>query len=1085
MAVNKTILNIVEEIRNVFRPLVAVASYQPPFGLVQYLRGIGLDLADSDWSQLEQISSNLLEAYAQVEQILEDGTLDISDMDNVFVLTSNLHQSLSGFADLPFQRSSGIEISNIPALIVNDLTVQYLFEERKEVFSFLKLIGAIDDQNNQRSINLGAISRFINTPLNEIARYYRWDTNEFRPYYALSNLQEFLEHVNIDGYFSEPSLFQLNFMSFPEGVEEVDRSLKIPIFKYLNRNQLVEAGPIIIPKTVDFNESYLGLFLYGTGNLGAQIALSDRLSFGFKSNIESTDDFGIEITPSGANVSAVDGVTDLRTKTVFTLSYTLPRPENIELFNLLGSSLTIGGGAIDFFIETKNGELGFGFDFHAYDSTLNFDPSELDGLIRNLLPFGNNPITLDLSLGFSSLNGLRLNGRPSFSFSIPSHINLGLIRIPNIHIDFSPEIEAPELDLGFDIEGALGPFSLSIQNVGIYIQFGFGGEGPKSLGLFDLDIGIKSPSGLGVSINTSIISGGGFLDFNAEKGQYAGIFSLDIFSIGVNVMGVLDTKDPSGQPLPSPGFSFLIIILSDLPKLQIGFGFTLNGVGGLLGVNRTTDTEALQTGMRAGALDSIMFPEDPLRNMNRIITDIRSIFPVQMSQYVFGPMFQLGWGTPNIFEVELGVIVDLPEPVRIILLGQLRSVLPSKDLRILQINVDLLGILDFGAELLYIEAGIRNSKLMNKNLNGQMAFMLQWGNTSNFILSIGGFHPDYPHAGNVPALDKLGLSMGSGDALSLSLDGFFAVTSNSLQFGGEFKVYLGVDAAHIEGFLSFETLIIFSPFYFRFDFAVELSVRVAGKNLAGIQFTGILEGPSPFRIKGKGCISILFLDLCLEFDFTIGGGNEEELPPPVKDPWRELEAAIMDPGNWGTESGPYSNTGVQLSTSHVPPDVLMVHPLGGLTFLQNIVPLKRIEKYGEFSVGENEDFSIEEILVSGEAIADLDWKYTKEPFVPGNYEELSYDEKLSRVPFQEMNAGLIINQGSTDFGSVSRKREINHYETVIIDSPDESRINEFVSLDSLEDQLIDHQLLNETPLISNNPRRQLKDVPEEQLFRID
>ena len=53
--------------------------------------------------------------------------------------------------------------------------------------------------------------------------------------------------------------------------------------------------------------------------------------------------------------------------------------------------------------------------------------------------------------------------------------------------------------------------------------------------------------------------------------------------------------------------------------IQLGFGFTLNGVGGLLGLNRTVDVERLRS--RACATtrsSSILFPTDIVANADRI-----------------------------------------------------------------------------------------------------------------------------------------------------------------------------------------------------------------------------------------------------------------------------------------------------------------------------------------------------------------------------------------------------------------------------------------------------------------------------------
>ncbi len=88
------------------------------------------------------------------------------------------------------------------------------------------------------------------------------------------------------------------------------------------------------------------------------------------------------------------------------------------------------------------------------------------------------------------------------------------------------------------------------------------------------------------------------------------------------MIGVVDTVMPDG----SSGYSFLLIITFTLPPIQLGLGFTLNGVGKLGGVNRTMNTDALQAGFRAHTLGAIMFPPDPIDNTPQIISDIRNFF---------------------------------------------------------------------------------------------------------------------------------------------------------------------------------------------------------------------------------------------------------------------------------------------------------------------------------------------------------------------------------------------------------------------------------------------------------------------------
>ncbi len=86
------------------------------------------------------------------------------------------------------------------------------------------------------------------------------------------------------------------------------------------------------------------------------------------------------------------------------------------------------------------------------------------------------------------------------------------------------------------------------------------------------------------SISGGGITGGGFLYLDPDKGEYAGGLELQFQEfIHIKAVGILNTKMPDG----SDGFSLLVIITAEFTPIQLGFGFTLIGVGGLLGVNRT------------------------------------------------------------------------------------------------------------------------------------------------------------------------------------------------------------------------------------------------------------------------------------------------------------------------------------------------------------------------------------------------------------------------------------------------------------------------------------------------------------------
>jgi len=98
------------------------------------------------------------------------------------------------------------------------------------------------------------------------------------------------------------------------------------------------------------------------------------------------------------------------------------------------------------------------------------------------------------------------------------------------------------------------------------------------------------------------------------------------------------------MPDGSKGFSLLIIITAEFGAgIQLGFGFTLLAVGGLLGLNRTMKLQPLMDGIRTGAVESIMFPHDVIANAPKIISDLRIIFPPLEGKFLIGPMAKLGF----------------------------------------------------------------------------------------------------------------------------------------------------------------------------------------------------------------------------------------------------------------------------------------------------------------------------------------------------------------------------------------------------------------------------------------------------------
>ena len=207
----------------------------------------------------------------------------------------------------------------------------------------------------------------------------------------------------------------------------------------------------------------------------------------------------------------------------------------------------------------------------------------------------------------------------------------------------------------------------------------------------------------------------------------------------LKAIGLLNTILPDG----TPGFSLLIIITSEFSPMQLGFGFTLNGVGGLLGVNRTADVAKLTAGVQTGALASVLFPQDIVANAPQIISELRQLFPVAEGRYLFGPMAKLAWGTPPLIEAEIGVMVELPEPVVVLLPGIVRCVLPNRDNPVVKLQVNFLGTWEQQQKAITFSAKLVNSSILSMPLTGDMAFLMKYGQDPAFLFTAGGFHPKF------------------------------------------------------------------------------------------------------------------------------------------------------------------------------------------------------------------------------------------------------------------------------------------------------------------------------------------------------
>jgi len=596
-------------------------------------------------------------------------------------------------------------------------------------------------------------------------------------------------------------------------------------------------------------------------------------------------------------------------------------------------------------------------------------------------------------------------------------------------------------DLGVGIKGNLGPISFVVENLGVSLKLDSveGTDKKGILGSHDLDLNFKPPNGVGLAIDAAAVKGGGYLFFDNDREEYAGALEL-VFSewIALKAIGLITTKMPDG----STGFSMVIIITAEFGSgIQLGFGFTLLGVGGILGINRVVNIDALKGGVRTGAVESVLFPQNVVANAPRIISDLKAFFPVQEGQFLIGPMAKIGYGTPTLASLSLGVIIEFPD-VAITILGILKVVLPDEEADVLRLQVNFIGRVEPSNKLLWFYAELYDSRILTFTLEGGMGLLVSWGDDSNFVFSVGGFHPKYkPPALPFPSPPRLALNILNEPSAKIRIEGYFAVTSNTVQFGARAELYFGFSALKVEGHLGFDVLVQFSPFYFIFEFSAGLSVKVFGFGLFSISVSGMLEGPSRWHIKGKAKWKITWLGPTIRVNIneTWGQEKQSELPPLPIFPLIEREYTLIT--NWEAVVPKGSSILVSLRNLDEPqaPDSqsapetrpLILHPVGKLRISQRKMPLLlKLDKLGNQRPSDVNRLSIVARITGG---SDLDVDPVKEKFARGEFQNLSKSERLSSPDFESYDGGVELKAKGQELQTSMAVKRVIRYETIIID----------------------------------------------------
>jgi hypothetical protein len=364
----------------------------------------------------------------------------------------------------------------------------------------------------------------------------------------------------------------------------------------------------------------------------------------------------------------------------------------------------------------------------------------------------------DVSLSYSQGGGLQLSGSGGGGLTLATEYNVPLnysigssaagLAMERVTVRLESTVGADGLEarvlLSFGATGAFGPIHITADGMGAW--FGQWG-GRKS--------DILPPSTIGLSLDAGPVSGGGFLSA-LSNGDYAGALQLKVLGIGVSAFALYGEADGA------PAFVGILGIRLPPPGVQIGFGFAVTGIGGVIGVNRRADSDVLREQIATGASAQVLFCENPTQNALTMIAQAQRMFPSERGVFLIGPTLQISW--LELFRIDAGVFIELPGPRQIFIAGSARFVLGPEAAALVYLRMDFIGGIDLTKSLIYFDAALVNSSVMQVfKITGGIALRIAYGENGYFLFSVGGFHPSFNPGGlELPKLARAGTSTSVG-----------------------------------------------------------------------------------------------------------------------------------------------------------------------------------------------------------------------------------------------------------------------------------------------------------------------------------
>lgn len=466
-------------------------------------------------------------------------------------------------------------------------------------------------------------------------------------------------------------------------------------------------------------------------------------------------------------------------------------------------------------------------------------------------------------------------------FWIPVHAGFGPIFIGELGLGVTNTVASLVIDGGVSVAG----LSAEVDQLSISVPYALVSDPSQwTIDLKGLAVGYSGPA---------ITIAGGLVKFDGPPIEYDGMLLVQIASIGAIVVGAYSVVGSSSDEYTSFAIFGGVFVPIGLPPI-----INLTGIALGLGYNRrlllSEDLTQIPDFMLVKALDR---PEALANNpMQALYSFLEQVPPARGALWFAAGLRGTSFEIVHITAV---LYVALDRGVEIGLLGVARMALPADDAAIVSIELALKVRFSSEEGLFSVQAQLTdNSWLISHDcqLTGGFAFFM-WFKKSQFLLTMGGYHPAFKPLPEYPVVPRLGYRWNFLGVVQIKGESYFALTSTTVMAGMRMEAAYGPDWLQLWFTAYADILVSWDPFHYEVDVGVavgaRLRIEVCFLACATIEIS--VSVGADLHLAGPPFHGTVTVDLCVT-SVTVPFGDDARLPPPAKH-WDEFVLGYLKSGD--------------------------------------------------------------------------------------------------------------------------------------------------------------------------------------------